>query len=359
MITLSVCLIVKNEEKNLANCLECVKQFADEIVIVDTGSQDKTVSIAYKYTNKVYFFDWLDDFAKARNFSFSKATCEYIMWLDADDIIPQPEILKILKLKKDLPAFYDMVIMKYVSAFDANGEALFYFFRERIVKNNVGFKWQGFVHEVIPISRNVLHSDICIHHNKKETTQEHANRNLIIYEKALKKNISFTNRDNYYYGRELFYHKKYKKAIKFLKLFLKQEKFNKNDIYEAHLIVADCYVFLNDYEKALSYLIENFKSNIPNSKLLCKIGDVFLLKNDYMKAVFWYENALLNSGKNEFTFIEKQYGDFYPYLQLCVCYYKLNDLEKAFFYNKKAEEVDSTNESVQWNNKFFNKINLS
>lgn len=345
-------------KKNLANCLECVKHFADEIIIVDTGSQDKTVSVAHKYTNKVYFFEWVDDFAKARNFSFSKATCEYIMWLDADDIIPQSEILKILKLKKDLNKIYDIVIMKYISAFDENGEALFYFFRERIIKNNAGFKWQGFVHEVIPISGNVLHSDICIHHNKKEATEEHANRNLKIYENALKKNIVFTNRDYYYYGRELYYHRKYKKAIKFLKLFLKQEKLNTNDIFEAHLIISDCYVFLNDYDKALSYLIANFKSNIPNSKLLCKIGDVFFEKNDYAKAIFWYENAVFNSGKNEFTFIEKQYGDIYPYLQLCVCYYKLNDLKMAVFYNKKAEKIDSKNQGVQLNNKFFKELNL-
>ena len=70
MFTLSVCMIVKNEEAVLGRCLDCVRQFADEIIIVDTGSTDTTKEIANKYTDKVFDFEWCDDFSKARNFSF-------------------------------------------------------------------------------------------------------------------------------------------------------------------------------------------------------------------------------------------------------------------------------------------------
>ena len=87
MITLSLCMIVKDEEKNLNNCLSSCSSLFDEIIIVDTGSTDRTKEIAKKYTNNIYDFKWCDDFSKARNYSFSKATKEYIMWLDADDII--------------------------------------------------------------------------------------------------------------------------------------------------------------------------------------------------------------------------------------------------------------------------------
>lgn len=354
MISLSVCLIVKNEENNLANCLDCVKQFADEIVVVDTGSTDKTIDIAKKYTEKVYSFKWQDDFSLARNFSFSKATSDYIMWLDADDIILQEEITKINNLKKELNPAYDMVVMKYVNACDESGKEISFFFRERIIKNNKNFKWEGFVHEVIPIQGNVLHSNICIHHNKKETI--YTKRNLILYQKALKRNVVFTNRDNYYYARELYYHKQYKKAIKFLKLFLKLEKNNFNDIFEANLILSDCYALQNNFEKALQTLIDCFKTFIPNSKLLCKIGDIFLVKKDFWKAIYWYELALQNYGKNEFVFIEKSFENIYPYLQLCVCYYNLKDLNKAKYYNQKAEEINSEHQSVKLNNEFFKKV---
>ena len=78
-------MIVRNEEDVLARCLDSVSSLVDEIIIVDTGSQDKTREIAARYTDHVYDFTWIDDFAAARNFSFSKATMDYQMWLDADD----------------------------------------------------------------------------------------------------------------------------------------------------------------------------------------------------------------------------------------------------------------------------------
>ena len=79
MITISLCMIVKNEEAVLARCLESVKDVVDEIIIVDTGSTDKTKQIAYRYTQNVYDFEWIDDFSAARNYSFSKATKDYQM----------------------------------------------------------------------------------------------------------------------------------------------------------------------------------------------------------------------------------------------------------------------------------------
>ena len=74
MITISLCMIVKNEEKVLARCLDSLEGLMDEIIIVDTGSTDRTKEIAAGYTDKIYDFEWVDDFSAARNFSFSKAT---------------------------------------------------------------------------------------------------------------------------------------------------------------------------------------------------------------------------------------------------------------------------------------------
>ena len=73
MITISLCMIVKNEEKLLARCLDSVAGLMDEIIIVDTGSTDRTKEIAARYTDKIYDFEWVQDFSAARNFAFSKA----------------------------------------------------------------------------------------------------------------------------------------------------------------------------------------------------------------------------------------------------------------------------------------------
>ena len=98
-MSLSVCLIVKNEQPVIARCLSCVKKFADEIIVVDTGSTDATAEVTKKFTDKIYSYEWEDDFASARNFSLEKASCEYVMWLDADDVVSDENAHKIMNNK--------------------------------------------------------------------------------------------------------------------------------------------------------------------------------------------------------------------------------------------------------------------
>lgn len=90
--TLSVCTIVKDEERCLARCLDSVQPVADEIIIVDTGSSDRTVEIARQYTEQVFFHPWNDDFSEARNVSLSYATRDWILQVDADEVLEQEDI---------------------------------------------------------------------------------------------------------------------------------------------------------------------------------------------------------------------------------------------------------------------------
>ena len=87
MVSVSLCMIVKNEEDVLERCLNSVSDLVDEIVIVDTGSTDRTKEIAARFTRLVLEFPWRDDFAAARNESFAHASMDYCMWLDADDVL--------------------------------------------------------------------------------------------------------------------------------------------------------------------------------------------------------------------------------------------------------------------------------
>ncbi len=114
--TLSLAMIVKNEENYLAHCLESVKNLVDEIVIVDTGSQDKTKEIAKVFGAKVYDFPWNGDFSEARNFSLSKAEGDWILVLDADEIIAEREHRVIRELiKKGRKKAYAMTIRNYTN----------------------------------------------------------------------------------------------------------------------------------------------------------------------------------------------------------------------------------------------------
>jgi glycosyltransferase involved in cell wall biosynthesis len=106
----SLTMIVRNEEKNLPHCLKSAKGLFDEIVIVDTGSTDRTKEIAAKFKAKIVDFPWIDDFAAARNVSLAHATGDYAFWLDADDVIDPPERKKLKaiidRLRTDRPAAY-------------------------------------------------------------------------------------------------------------------------------------------------------------------------------------------------------------------------------------------------------------
>ena len=128
MLTLS--MIVKNEEKYLKDCLESVKNIVDEIIIVDTGSTDKTIEIAKAYNSQIYCFDWIDDFSAARNYALSKSSGDWILYLDADErIAPSSKsILKKLTEQKENKAYYCTIknvdeyrkrpsVMKYVRLF--------------------------------------------------------------------------------------------------------------------------------------------------------------------------------------------------------------------------------------------------
>ena len=202
MPTISLCMIVKNEEMNLAHCLDSVADLVEEIIIVDTGSKDRTVEIASHYTTKVYSHPWKDDFSDARNYSFSKAAMDYCMWMDADDILEEREKDKFLKLKQSLTPDIDMVMMKYHTAFDEAGKPSFSYFRERWIRNCGLYRWIGAVHEVIPPKGRILYSDLGICH--KKTGPGSPDRNLKIYQKLLAEGKRLEPRQQYYYGRELY-----------------------------------------------------------------------------------------------------------------------------------------------------------
>ena len=95
-------MIVRDEEAVLERCLESVRDAVDEIIIVDTGSTDGTKDIGRKYTGKIYDLPWQDDFAAARNFAFFKGTMDYLMWLDADDVLPGRSLEEFRKMKETL-----------------------------------------------------------------------------------------------------------------------------------------------------------------------------------------------------------------------------------------------------------------
>ena len=166
MATISLCMIVKNEEATLPRCLESVQGLAEEVVIVDTGSSDRTREIAGRYTPLVYDFPWQDDFAAARNFAFSKATQDYCLWVDADDVLLPQDRQRFLRLKASLPPDTDVVMLPYHTGGDGAGQPGLTYYRERLLRREAGFAWEGAVHEAIAPAGKVLYGDAAVTHKK-------------------------------------------------------------------------------------------------------------------------------------------------------------------------------------------------
>lgn len=103
MISVSACIIAKNEEKFIGECLERLKKYGFEIVVVDTGSTDHTKEIARQYTENIYDFEWCNDFGKARNYAISKASNDWIFNIDCDEQIEKIDIPKLMELFSQYP----------------------------------------------------------------------------------------------------------------------------------------------------------------------------------------------------------------------------------------------------------------
>jgi tetratricopeptide (TPR) repeat protein len=183
-MTVSVALIVRNEERTLARCLASLADASDELVVVDTGSTDATKEIARRHTDRLFDFEWRDDFAAARQFAFDRATSDWVMWVDADDVVRGAEHLR--PLAASAPAEVGGFSFLYDCARDRWGNRTCEFWRERLVRNDGSFRWEGRIHEVLvsKAGANVERSDEVVveHHRDPARGAEKSGRNLSILE---------------------------------------------------------------------------------------------------------------------------------------------------------------------------------
>ncbi len=353
-MTLSVCLIVKDEQDVIGRCLNRVAKFADEIVVVDTGSTDDTVAQVKKFTDKVFFFQWCDDFSAARNFAFEKATCDLVMWLDADDVITDENCEKINDLKTEFGS-YDMAVLPYAAAFDGDVPT-FVYMRERIFKRVLNFRFTGAVHEAIAPQGKILYSDATVYH--KKVKENKPLRNLGILQKQIALGAGLDERQKFYYGRELLFNKMYLESAAVLEDFLNGSGWVVNKV-EACINLYTVYAALGDERRALASLLRSLTFLPPGGQTCCILGEHFLKSGDYNSSVYWYK-AALNSGENEKSggFINRDFNGFIPLIQLCVLYDKLGEYDKAYAYNERAGQIKPDNANYLNNKKYFEKLGI-
>lgn len=325
MITISVCMIVKDEEKVLARCLDSLRDLADELIIVDTGSTDATKKIAAEYTDKIYDFVWTHDFSAARNFAFSKASMEYIYSADADEVLDEENRQRFLLLKQKLLPEIEIVQMKYANQLAFNTTYNYDVeYRSKLYKRLRTFRWVEPVHENVALSPVVYDSDIVILHMP---LSNHAGRDFWTYLRVLKKEGKLSAKLYEMYAKELFIageEKDFEDAFDYFTAFAELEQCTERErkIYEC--VLAKCCLIKKDIAGLMKYGLRNIAEGKGSSEVCYLLGEYFHQTGDYKEATIWYYNAAYETECE----LNIHYGGDYPLQRLAECYHFLGNREQ-------------------------------
>ncbi|MCR5107345.1 MAG: glycosyltransferase family 2 protein [Lachnospiraceae bacterium] len=290
-VTVSLCMIVKNEEKILSRCLDSICDLMDEIIIVDTGSTDATKKIASGYTDKIYDFEWVDDFAKARNFAFSKACCDYIYSADADEVLDEENRERFRKLKENLIPDIEIVQMYYVNQLEQG--TVYNFDRElraKLFKRIRNFTWVDPVHEMVRELPVVYDSDIEIIHMPQG---EHSGRDIRLFEKASGNEGLLSARLTHMYAKELMISGKDEEVIRAGEYFTRvaeDEATTPETLKDAVCVIVRASYLKKDHLKMYHYALKEAAME-PASEVCYYLGEYYRDCGDLKEASVWYYNA--------------------------------------------------------------------
>lgn len=339
MITISLCMIVKNEEKLLDRCLSGIAPLMDEIIIVDTGSTDRTKEIAHEFTDLVYDFVWTDDFSAARNFSFSKASKEYIYTADADEVIDLENLLLFSQLKKFLLPEIDIVQMLYCNQLEFGTTYNFdEEYRPKLYKRLRSFTWQHPIHESVILEPVIYDSDIRIQHMPLAS---HAGRDFHLFERITRKGLILPDKLHTMYAKELLIAGTDSDFLSAEKTFSADvsaestsELCSPDRFREAGCILARIYRIKGDLPNFFRSCLKDVAVG-SCSEICCELGNYYLEAQDASEAYLWYYNAAFETA----PILSARHGKELPLEGLVTCCHSLGWEEKAGEYElaKKSE----------------------
>ncbi|MCR5676193.1 MAG: glycosyltransferase family 2 protein [Lachnospiraceae bacterium] len=339
MMTVSVCMIVKNEEQTLGICLASLKDIADEIIVVDTGSDDRTKEIAASFHAKIFDLPWTDDFAAARNHAFSLATGDYIYSADADEELDAENREKFLKLKADLSdGTLDADIVQFFYAGQLSQNSVYNYDREyrpKLFKRVRSFVWEGAVHEQVRLDPVVFDSDIEIMHRPHG---QHAERDLRIFSKMAAQGSDMPARLVKLYARELFIAGTDSDIAEARAFFAERVDFEDDgDAVEAALLVLlRAARVTGDEEAFLKYAVRILDGGMKSSEFCVELGRHYLDKNDAEEALIWF----LAAAEQEEPSLDIRTGGMLAYRGAAESFRHLGNEERAGEYEKMAESEE-------------------
>lgn len=347
-MSVSLCMIVKDEEDSLQRCLGSVSDFVDEMIIVDTGSTDKTVEIAKSFGAKIYYFEWNDNFADARNYSLSKATKDWILVMDADDEFEKEDKWKLLNITDNkitgANAYCGRTLCYSGEVPDKN--SIIMNMNIRLLKNHRGYKFEGSIHEQIVLSPEdsgnpyaLVAIDIRFHHYgyllSVIAAKDKHTRNIGLIKKELEKNPQNTfmlfNMGNEYYAMHEY--------IKALDYYMQSyQYFDPQPGFSSMLLIRIimCHQTMGNSEEIFSFvrLGQKYYPRFTDFEYLK--GDELLRQKKILQAICAYKKCLRlgepPANMNNMAGI----GTYKPHYTLSTIYTAIGEHDKAIFHCGKA-----------------------
>lgn len=346
MIPISICMIAKNEEKYIGECLRRLSAYNWEIVVADTGSTDRTAEIALQYTPKVFHFEWINDFSAARNYAVSKASNDHILVVDCDEYLEKNETTDRLiqqLTQKHTPLQVGLVnllnpasVSEATASADQRGNDLIHEHIARFFNRNF-VHYEGSIHEQLTAINGAelefIQLPLTFYHYGYSTLdikKHKASRNITLLEKELSSN----GPDPYIYfqlGQSYFGMSEYAQALPYFDKALGMDV-NEKEAYVQTLIESYgyCLLYLKQYQKALE--LEGVYS------IFSRQADfVFLMGLIYMN------NGMFEKAIEEFLHATKipaysvdGVNSYKAYYNIGVIYECAGDVEKAMKYYSKC-----------------------
>ncbi|RYD03048.1 hypothetical protein N752_21800 [Desulforamulus aquiferis] len=334
---LSLCLIVKNEQKNIARCIKSAKGVADEIIVVDTGSQDHTATLARKLGARVYNFDWSGNFAEARNFSLAMARSEWVLILDADETLRLEEhkqIRDIINKAGDTQGFY-LKLINYFGTVDPDDYVVDAVCR--LFRNQPEYQFAGAIHENISQSiigaagsASIVPTEIHIDHwgylTRPILKKKNIRNTQILQQEVVKNNDPYTL---YAMGTEFFQQAQYKDASSYYCEALRQHC-DDGMLSDLYFKTAICYLEQEQYYQGVEMVKRGLQLFPDFASLWYLYGMLEYQQNNLEKACKIWQTTLATGDPpwHKYTF-PKGIGTFRTAAVLAVCLEKMGQNKEA------------------------------
>ncbi|MBG9544725.1 hypothetical protein ABE29_18765 [Cytobacillus firmus] len=320
---ISLCMIVKDEEKVLDRCLTSVMGIIDEIVIVDTGSTDNTKNIAIKHTDFVYDFEWTNNFSEARNYAASKATGEWILVLDADEFVDPENLKQSISEIKQHDNQYGIYAVNIINFAGEKGESIAQHKHGRIYRNDGNIEFYRSVHEQLRAkhgSVNFAVSSLVIYHSGylsnivREKEKITRNSTLIQNELGNSTSVAF---DYFNLGNEFKREGKMEEALdSFIKAYKEKNSNQLSWVSFCLCNIVECLISLKRYDNALEVIKDAEVVYSNSADFTFFKGEIYLLQHRYKEAKRIYSSLIRNSKKYYDIIKSPDFLEYYPYRRL-------------------------------------------